>query len=84
MTPPRLTNRDPQILDAFRQQGKPPLRQIDGEEEAASGQDVAAVTGHAAALLGCDGYRCALHPSYGLPGDDENGVPSTGAARRMG
>jgi hypothetical protein len=50
MTPPRLTNRDPQILDAFRQQGKPPLRQIDGEEEAAPGEEVAAVTGHAVQL----------------------------------
>jgi hypothetical protein len=36
-----------QFVDVFRQQSQPSIRQIDGEEEAASGNEVATIAGHA-------------------------------------
>ena len=40
--------RFPQLVDVFRQQVQMPLRQINGEEEAAPGEQVAAIVGHVA------------------------------------
>jgi hypothetical protein len=42
-----LAKRVAQFVDVFGQQMQPALRQIDGEEKAASGNEVATVTGHA-------------------------------------
>ena len=50
MTPARLAKRGPQLVDVVRQQPQMPLRQIDGEEEAASGQEVAAIVGRVSIL----------------------------------
>jgi hypothetical protein len=47
MIPLRLTKRRAQRVDVLRQQRQSALRQIDGEEEAAPGQEVATVMGHA-------------------------------------
>jgi len=47
MMPARLTKRSTQFIDVLRQQPQPPLRQIDGEEEAAPGNEVATIVGHA-------------------------------------
>jgi hypothetical protein len=44
-----------------------PLRQIDGEEQAASGEEVAAIVGHGAIFsIGEVMGIAALHPSYPL------------------
>jgi hypothetical protein len=48
MMPARFAKRGPQLVDVFRQQMQMPLRQIDGEEEAAPGKLVAAIVGHVA------------------------------------
>ena len=42
-----LPKRVAQRVDVFRQQMQPPLRPIDGEEKAASGDEIATVAGHA-------------------------------------
>jgi hypothetical protein len=47
MIPPRLTKRLPQFVYVFRQKPEPSLRQIDSEEEAAPGNEVSTVVGHA-------------------------------------
>jgi hypothetical protein len=48
MMPPRLAKRLPQFVYVFRQKPKPSLRQIDSEdEEAAPGNEVSTVVGHA-------------------------------------
>jgi hypothetical protein len=39
------------VQSLFRQQPQPPLRQIDGEEEAAPSNEVASIVGHAVATL---------------------------------
>src|SRR5437868_12363324 len=68
MMPARLTKRS-----VLRQQPQPPLRQIDGEEEAAPGNEVATIVGHAGMLAWCcDDVMgiAALHPSYGLGSPD--------------
>ena len=69
MMPARLTKRS-----VLRQQPQPPLRQIDAEEEAAPGNEVATIVGHAGTtsmvLPRRDGYRCAppiLRASMVLP-----------------
>lgn len=49
MAPARFAKGRAQDLDMIRQQGKPPLGQIDGEEEAASRDEVATIRGSAAA-----------------------------------
>jgi len=46
----RFAKRPAQHLDMIRQQRQPPLRQIDGEEEAATRNEVAAVCGHDAII----------------------------------
>jgi hypothetical protein len=48
MMPARLAKRSPQLVDVLRQQVQMPLRQIDGEEEAAPGKLGAAIVGHVA------------------------------------
>ncbi len=50
MMPARLTKCDTQFVNTLRQQRKPSLRQIDGEEEAAPGHEVATIVGHADTL----------------------------------
>jgi hypothetical protein len=50
MLPSHLSKRFAQFVDVFRQQVQLPFRQIDGEEEAASGNEVAAIAGHADTL----------------------------------
>jgi len=65
----RLTfsKRVAQFVDVFGQQVQPSFRQIDGEEEATSGNEVATVTGHAGVLAWWDdGFREGLNPSYDL------------------
>src|SRR5258706_7510860 len=52
MMPARLAKCSTEFIDVLRQQPQPPLRQIDGEEEAASGNEVATILGHAA-MLAC-------------------------------
>ena len=47
MPPSRFVERGPQFSDVIREQPQPPIREIDGEEEAASGDEVATVSGHA-------------------------------------
>jgi hypothetical protein len=47
MIPPRLAKRLPQFVYVFRQKPKLSLRQIDSEEEAAPGNEVSTVVGHA-------------------------------------
>jgi hypothetical protein len=47
MIPPRLAKRLPQFVYVFRQKPKPSLRQIDSEEEAAPGNEVSTIVGHA-------------------------------------
>jgi hypothetical protein len=44
----RLTKRIAQFVDMFRQQPQPSLRKIDGEEEAAPGDEIATIVCHAA------------------------------------
>jgi len=44
----RLAQRFPQFVYVLRQEPKPSLRQIDSEEEAAPGNEVSTVVGHAA------------------------------------
>jgi hypothetical protein len=44
----RFAEHRPQHLDMIRQQRQPPLRQIDGEEEAPTRNEVAAVCGYEA------------------------------------
>jgi len=52
-----------QYLDMIRQQRQPPLRQINGEEEAPTRNEVAAVRGHDA-VIKCDGFRKgSTHPT---------------------
>jgi hypothetical protein len=43
MMPVRLAKRGPRFIDVFRQQPQLPFRRSDGEEEAASGNEVATV-----------------------------------------
>jgi hypothetical protein len=50
MMPARLTKRSTQLVDMLRQQPQPSLRQIDGEEEAAPGNEVATLVGDAGTL----------------------------------
>jgi hypothetical protein len=50
MPPPRLVDRGSQAGDMFRQQPQPPLSEINGEEEAAAGQEIATIAGHADVL----------------------------------
>jgi hypothetical protein len=50
MMPPRLTKRSAQLVDMFCQQPQPSLRQIDGKKEAAPGNEVATIVGHAGTL----------------------------------
>jgi hypothetical protein len=47
MVSTRLSKRGPQFVDVPGQQRQPPFRQIDGEEEAAPGDEVATIIGHA-------------------------------------
>jgi hypothetical protein len=47
MVPLRLAQGRPQCIDIFGQQLVSPIRRIDGEEETASGNEIAAVAGHA-------------------------------------
>lgn len=46
-TPAYLTKRSPQIVDVLRRQLQMSVRQIDGEEEAASNEKIAAIIGYA-------------------------------------
>jgi len=48
--PARLAKRGTEPIDVLRQQPQSPLRQIDGEEEAAPSSEVATIAGHAATL----------------------------------
>jgi hypothetical protein len=80
MTPPCFTKRNPQLLDTLCQQPKTPVRQVDGEKEAAPSTKVAAIFGHIIILSYLsEAYAgafsviiyskmgiAALHPSYGL------------------
>ena len=50
MLPPHLSNRVAQFVDVFGQQVQPSFCQIDGEEEATSGNEVATVASHAVML----------------------------------
>jgi hypothetical protein len=47
MIAPRLAKRLPQFVYVFRRKPKPALPQIDSEEEAAPGNEVSTVVGHA-------------------------------------
>jgi hypothetical protein len=47
MPSPHLAKRGPQLIDVSRQQPQSPLHQINGEEEAPSGHEVATICGHA-------------------------------------
>jgi hypothetical protein len=59
MPSPHFAKRGSQLIDMSRQQPQSPLRQIDGEE-AASGHEVATVSGHGAySQRRLDGYRFA-------------------------
>ncbi|MGB9657937.1 MAG: hypothetical protein WCB75_22375 [Pseudolabrys sp.] len=63
----RLAKRAPQFVDVLRQQPQTPFCQIDGEEEAATSDQVATIIGQADILAwrGLMGIA-SLHPSYGL------------------
>jgi|SRR5450432_3790585 len=50
MMPACLSRRCTQLVDAFRGQTQPPLFQIDGEQEANPGDEVAMTAGHAGTL----------------------------------
>jgi hypothetical protein len=50
MVSTRLSKRGPQFVDVPGQQRQPPFRRIDGEEEAAPGDEVATIVGHAGRL----------------------------------
>src|SRR5260370_25049473 len=67
MMPARLAKRDPQLVDVFRQQVQMPLRQIDGEEEAAPGRAGCGDSWscrHLSMVMGSDGYRKgSTHPT---------------------
>jgi hypothetical protein len=67
MPPSRFVERGPQFSDVIREQPQPPIHEIDGEEEAASGDEVAAIAGHAASSRRGVMGIASLNPSYKLP-----------------
>jgi hypothetical protein len=56
-----LANCGAQFVDKLCQQVRSPIRQVDGEEERASGDEVAAIVGHS--QPGTMGFA-SLYPSY--------------------
>jgi hypothetical protein len=46
MIPACLAKRGTQFIDVFGQQLQPPIRQIDGEEEATPGNEITTIIGH--------------------------------------
>ena len=50
MLPPHLSESVAQFVNMLRQQVQPSLRQIDGEEEAGSRNEISSVAGQAGAL----------------------------------
>jgi hypothetical protein len=51
MTPSRFPECGPQFVDVIRQQPQPPLRKVNGKEEAAPGNEVATIVGHVGLLV---------------------------------